>query len=73
MKSVCFCSYTDDTVIYINNERVKYLTSKLKTGRKPLFKCFSNNMMKANPSKCYLYLKINDKQEIRDGDEKNYE
>ena len=71
MKNMCFCSYVDDTLTYINNESVKYLISKLEAGRKSSFKCFSNNMTKANLYKCHLHLKINDKQEIRVGDQ-NY-
>ena len=57
MKETDFSSYADDNTPYRIAGTIEEVIKLLKRDSTMLFKCFSDNQMKANISKCYLIVK----------------
>ena len=57
MKKTDFSSYADDNTPYRIADTIEEVIKLLKRDSTMLFKCFSDNQMKANISKCYLIVK----------------
>ena len=54
LSNMDFASYTDDYTPYVVKDDIKEAIESLEHATVELFKCFSNNQMKANTDKCHL-------------------
>ena len=54
LSNMDFASYTDDYTPYVVKDDIKEANESLEHATVELFKCFSNNQMKANTDKCHL-------------------
>ena len=57
-------NYADDNTPYTSSNDVSGLVKSLEKASKKLFKWFNDNLMKSNPDKCHLLVRMNDNVNI---------
>ena len=67
MDNISFANCADDNTPYVAGENIDKVINKLEEASITLFKWFSDNQMKVNPSKSHLLLSINEKQSLNIG------